>query len=266
MSLRTKITTALLAGLCLVSSGMVLAAESAPDTPANPAIEQKALDLLENMSDYLAAAKTMTFTANAMVTAPVRGQLLNFFSNSNVTVKRPNGLKVETRSDSRPTNFYFDGKTMSILSPREKMFASIAAPATLDELFPFAVEKAGINTNFSDILTSDPYAYMTYGLTSAFSAGQSTVRGVLCDHLAFRGDGIEWQIWISTGKKPLPLMMTITYTDLADKPSLLLRYSDWKLNVPVAKDAFVFKKPAGATQIKFMPSNVSVTDAGGTKK
>ncbi len=266
MILPTKIVIAVSVSVLLLSSVIVNAAEIAAEKVANPAIEQKALDLLENMSAYLADAKTMTFTASTMVETSVKGQLLNFFSHTKVTLKRPNGLKAITKSDSKPNEFYFDGKNMTSYSPKDKMYAVTATPATLDELFPFAMEKAGIHTAFSDILTSDPYAYITADLTSAFTAGQSTIGGVLCDHLALKGDGIEWQIWIAVGNKPLPVLMTMTYTTLPDKPRFILQYSDWKLNVPITKGAFAFKVPTGVMKISYQTAKAAVADDGGAKK
>jgi hypothetical protein len=217
------------------------------------------------MSSYLALAKTMTFSVKTMVDASVKGQLLNFFTNSHVTVKQPNKLKVITKSDSKPNEFYFDGKTMITYSPKDKLYAVIDAPATLDELFPFAMEKAGVHTTFSDILTSDPYAYLTAGLISAFWAGQSHIDGILCDHIALKEKGMEYQIWIAGGDKPLPIIMTIIYTDLPEKPRFILHYANWKVDVPVAQDAFIFKTPAVANKIDYQPIK-AVDIEGGNKK
>jgi hypothetical protein len=266
MLVRKILSFILLAGFLLAFGTVVSGAEEASQPPVNPAIEQRALDLLADMSDYLAEAKTMTFTAKAMMEAQVNGQLLHFWSRSEVTLKRPNGLKILTQSDSKPLNIFFDGKTLSVLAPKDNMYAAIAAPATLDELIPFAVEKAGIMTNYYDILTSDPFAHLTDDLSSAFSAGQSTISGTLCDHLAFKGEDIEWEIWIATGDKPLPLMMTLTYLKVPDQPRFILHYSNWKLNALVAKGTFAFMKPAGAVKIEFQPKIAAALDAGGDKK
>lgn len=192
----------------------------------SPAVSQEALDIPEKMGNYLADARTMTFTANTMVETPVRGQILNFFASTRAIVRRPNGLTAIARSGRKPQEFYFDGSTMTSYSPRDKMYAVSPAPATLDELFPFAMEKAGIHTVFSDLLTSDPYAYLTGDLESGFLVGRTLIGTRECDHLAFKGKGIEWQIWIDSGVKPLPVMMTITDTEIKDKPRYVVQYSD----------------------------------------
>src|SRR5690242_12196689 len=63
--------------------------------PDRPQLEPKAVEILKAMSDRLAAARTMTFTAVAMYEAPARtGQPLAYTTLSEVTVQRPDRLKV----------------------------------------------------------------------------------------------------------------------------------------------------------------------------
>lgn len=252
---------AAVAAVFLLTTPFLSVAEQNPSQPqpSNPNIEQKALDILEMMGNYLADAKTLSFTASTMVETPVRGQILNFFARTKTLVKRPDRLAAITKSQNKPFEFYFDGKTMTSYSPKEKLYAVTSAPATLDELFPFAMEKAGIHTVFSDLMTSDPFAYLTDGLESGFWAGKALIGNIQTDHLAFKGKGIEWQIWIDSGEKPLPVMMTVTYTEIKDKPRYILQYSDWKINPPLKNSDFVFKKPAGAVKIPYQP----ITAEGG---
>ena len=41
------------------------------------------------------------------------------------------------------------------------------------------------------------------------NAGQDFIDDDLCDHYAFRQGKIDWQIWITTGSKPLPRKVVI---------------------------------------------------------
>jgi hypothetical protein len=47
-------------------------------------------------------------------------------------------------------------------------------------------------------------------IESAMNAGQDFIDNDLCDHYAFRQGNIDWQIWITTGSKPLPRKLVIT--------------------------------------------------------
>ena len=47
-------------------------------------------------------------------------------------------------------------------------------------------------------------------IDSAMNAGQDFIGDELCDHYAFRQGKVDWQIWITTGAKPLPRKVVIT--------------------------------------------------------
>ena len=47
-------------------------------------------------------------------------------------------------------------------------------------------------------------------IESAMNAGQDFIDDDLCDHYAFRQAKVDWQIWITTGNKPLPRKVVIT--------------------------------------------------------
>ena len=47
-------------------------------------------------------------------------------------------------------------------------------------------------------------------IESAMNAGQDFIGDDLCDHYAFRQAKADWQIWITTGSKPLPRKVVIT--------------------------------------------------------
>jgi hypothetical protein len=82
---------------------------------------------------------------------------------------------------------------------------------------------------------------------------KSTVDGVVCDHLAFAGPGIEWQIWIGPEKDPLPGRLAVTYVSMEWQPRFLVTFSDWNLRSSLSEKQFEFKKPAGAKEIEFRP-------------
>jgi hypothetical protein len=79
--------------------------------------------------------------------------------------------------------------------------------------------------------------------------GRGVVDGVECEHLAFRDLDIDWQIWIEVGDRPIPHKYVITSKAVGAAPQYTLRITDWKTDVPVAADAFVFKAPEGAKKV-----------------
>lgn len=127
------------------------------------------------------------------------------------------------------------------------------APDTIDETLKFLMDKSGIHFPSSDVLFSDPYAVMGKDVNSAFVVGPSRVDGFQCDHLAFIGPGLNWEIWIDSGKTALPRRLAVTYKEVTNFPWFLLEFSDWNLKPKLASGTFAFKKPANARQIEFAP-------------
>jgi hypothetical protein len=78
--------------------------------------------------------------------------------------------------------------------------------------------------------------------------GSAFVGGVEADHLAFRTDLVDWQIWISKGDKPLPLKYVITTKWVTGAPEYSLRLTNWKTD-GVDAAQFAFNPPADAKKI-----------------
>ena len=188
--------------------------EAAP--AVKPVLEPKALDLLKAMSDRLAAAKSMSFTALSTYEHPSRiGPALAYTTLSEVLMERPNKLRVLTAGDGPASEFYYDGKTVMAYSPAENLVA------------------------------------IAEGLVHAFYIGQSkVVGGTVTDMVAYADNHVFVQLWIGAEDK-LPRLVRAVYR--ADK--LRLRHqvelSNWKLNPPAAAAAFASTKASAAKRIEF---------------
>ena len=70
-----------------------------------------------------------------------------------------------------------------------------------------------------------------------------------CEHLAFRGQDTDWQIWVEVGDRPIPRKYVITSKGIAAAPQYTLVIRDWKTDEPNA-NAFVFAPPKDAKKIE----------------
>jgi len=110
-----------------------VAAEASPAPEATPWLEPKAIDILKAASSRLAAAHTMKFTAIHFYESPSRqGHPLAFTTKSEVTLQRPDKLRVMILADGPASEFYYDGKTMMAFEPAANLVAVADAPPTLD--------------------------------------------------------------------------------------------------------------------------------------
>src|SRR5262245_6621462 len=89
-----------------------------PIPPPDFTLEPKAIDILKAACSRLAAAKSMAFTAVVSYENPSRlGTPLVYTTKSEVTVQRPDKLRVITSGDGLASEFYYDGKVMMAFEP-----------------------------------------------------------------------------------------------------------------------------------------------------
>ena len=217
-----------------------------------PQLEPKAVDLLKAMSSRLAAARSMTFTATVAYESPSRlGPALVYTTISEVTMQRPDKLRVITLGDGPASEFYYDGKTMVAFAPAENLVAVASAPPTMDAALKAAYETAVIYFPFTDVIAVDPYKDIADGLTLAFYIGQSKVVGqTTTDMLAYVNDYVFVQIWIGAEDK-LPRMLRAVFRDDPLRLRHQLELSNWQLDPVVAADAFASSKAGAAMSIPF---------------
>ncbi len=215
-------------------------------------LEPKALEILKATSDKLAAAHTMSFTAVELFENLTRqGAPLGYTSKYEVTLERPDKLRVLKPADGRPTSFYYDGKTMMGYAPTENLLAVADAPPTIDATLERAFKLAGIAVPFDDLIVADPYGDLVPGLKHAYYVGQShVVAGITTDIVAYAGDGVFAQVWIGSEDK-LPRLVRAIFLDDPDHLRHELAITDWKLDEPVPADTF--SPPSEAASAKHIP-------------
>jgi hypothetical protein len=219
---------------------------------ARPGLEPKAIDLLKAASSRLAAAHSLRFTAVTSYESPSRlGPPLVYTTRSEVTLQRPDKLRVITPGDGPASEFYYDGKTMMAFEPAANLVAVAAAPPTIEAALKAAYDAAAIYFPFTDLIIADPYGAIADGLTHAFYVGQSqVVGGTTTDIVAYASEGVFVQMWIGAEDK-LPRMVRAVYRDDPSRLRHQLELSDWQLDGVVPTDAFMSSSASSATPIAF---------------
>jgi hypothetical protein len=231
---------------------------------AQMGLEPRAIDILKAASARLAAAKSMAFTAVVSYESPSRlGPPLVYATKSEVTLQRPDKLKVITLGDGPPSEFYYDGKMMMALAPTENLVAVADAPPTIDAALQAAYDSAAIYFPFTDVIVADPYKDIADGLKVAFYIGQSNiVGGTTTDMVAYITGDVFVQIWIGAEDK-LPRRVYAVYLNDRARLRHVLELSNWKLDGAISADAFVSAKAAGAARMAF--ARPDAKDAPGMK-
>jgi len=221
---------------------------------ANPQknLEPKAVEILKAMSDRLATAKTLKFTAVTTYENPSRlGPALAYHTLSNVILQRPNKLQVISPGDGPASEFYYNGKTLVAFAPTENLVAIADAPGTIDQALKFAYDTAAIYFPFMDFLVADPYGDIAVDLKTAFYIGQSQIiDGTTTDMIAIATDKVFAQVWIGA-KDKLPRMIRAVYRDDPSRLRHQVTFTNWQLDAAISPDTFGSTRVNAAKPIPF---------------
>lgn len=243
-------------GLLVCRADAGFAQQKAPAQAASPAhaadVEEDALNALRRMGAYLDTLKTFGLTANTtMDVVTVDGQRLQLDSVTTYKVRRPSGFVINLKSDIKNRTFIYDGKTFTVYAPELKYYATVDAPptniATLNKIY----DKLGIALPLEDLFHWTSGETREAKLISGFAVGPATIDGAPTEHYAFREKGMDWQIWIQKGDKPLPRKLVIIDRTDESAPAYTARLS-WVENPPLTQQDFAFTPASDAKPIKFM--------------
>lgn len=260
--------------LFLAGTAFSQSAQPAKKQPAMPAktaqpqpkitIEPKAVEVLKATSDKLAAAHALSFTAIELFENLSRqGAPLGYTTKYEVTLQRPDKLRVLMPADGPASDFYYDGKSMMAYAPAGNLLAIAEAPATIDATLEKANHLAAIYFPFDDLIVANPYGDMELGLKHAYYVGQSQVVGrTTTDIVAYVDSGVFIQMWVGAEDK-LPRLVRAIFLDDPERLRYELAFSDWKLDETVPADTFTPSIIATARRIAF--ANPNAEPAPGVK-
>jgi hypothetical protein len=247
---------------CLVAPLHAETATAPAGTSKAPeAIAPAALNILKQMSETLAKAKSLSFSVRRAFDEPAsNGQPLFYMIDSRISLRRPDQLKIEVLGDGPKSEFYYDGKEFAVYLPASNLIAVETAPPHLEEMLEAAYSKAGIYFPFVDFIVDDPYAAITEKLTSAFVMGKSeVVGGTTTDIIAIANKDFQAQLWIGA-KDKLPRLVWLNPTNGKEKSRSMIEFSNWRLGAPklnfarapgAAKAGRIkFEKPGDAHSVK----------------
>lgn len=243
--------TATLARCCAIAAvaGFSLAAQAQP-----AGISPDAQRLLKASTDFL--AKQQRFSVDTRITLEIvlkSEQKIEFNHTARQSVQRPNKLRAERTGDLVNQVFVYDGKSLTLYNPQDKVYAQVAAPDTLEGMLDFARTKLDIVAPAGDLLYKDAYDILLDGVTEGFVVGKAVIEGVRCDHLAFRAPHVDLQVWVQEGAQPLPRRFVITTRDLPNAPQFAVTVTKWNLKPDFGAQTFSFTPPAGAKRVDFLP-------------
>ena len=248
--LHTKLALGLLT--LALASPFAHAQSAAPESAksAVSAVNPESIQALKDMGAHLQSLKrfsVLTDLTGEQVLAD--GQKLQHSAVANTDVHRPNMLRVKMVSPRAFREIFYDGKLATIFIPAQKAYSTVEFTGNLGELVSKLEDRYGVEIPMADMFLWGTPAAPLDKINSAMNAGQDFIGDDLCDHYAFRQGDMDWQIWITSGAKPLPRKLVITNRSDEARPQSV-QYFNWNLK-PTFKDSiFKFMPPKGATAVE----------------
>ena len=219
--------------------------------PAAQADETHARSLVKAMSDYLAAQKSISFEYDTNLEVVTKDeQKIAIASSGTVTLARPDKIHATRSGGFANVEMVFDGKMLTMLGKDANVYVRAEVPGTIDHLVDELRDKFHRPFPGADLLMSDVNGELMPLETDAKDLGSGVIHGTECDHLAFRTDEVDWQIWIAQGEAPYPCRYIVTTRKVAGFPQYTVDVRDWKASTAESSADFSFKPPAGATEVK----------------
>jgi hypothetical protein len=245
--------TLAVAGLVL-SAGLTSAQQ--PQKPAARKVDPEADRILTAMSSFLGGQKAFTVEYNVdNEVIAVDGQKLQFSASGSLAVQRPGRLHATRHGGFANAELFFDGQALTLLGKNANVYWQLTGPRTIDEAIDALRSQADLDVGGADLLYASPAEGLLTDVTSGSYLGPAVVDGVTCDHLAFRAEKVDWQLWVQRGDKPLPVKYIITSKWVTGAPQYAVRLHGWNLQPQLDAQRFQFKPPAGVKRVDAVSTN-----------
>lgn len=213
--------------------------------------EADAKRILKSMSDYMAAQKAISFGFDATLEVVTKDdQKLALVSSGTLVLNRPDKIRVVRSGGFADVQMSFDGKTLTLLGKNLNLYTQLEVPGTIDHLVDELKTTYNRPLPAADLLLSNSYKDLMYGVTDIKDLGSGVVGGIECDFLAFRTQDVDWQIWIAQGDRPYPCRYVITSKLISSGPQYTIQIRDWKTGGDVVATDFQFKNPTQAKKVE----------------
>jgi hypothetical protein len=238
--------------LLIVFLVSLVAGTPTPSTAASGR-DAQAMTILQRMADFLSQAQRFSVTAEiGFDVVQESGEKLEFGETRQILIRRPDRARIDiTKRDGATSGFIFDGQAIAVFNAKENVYATAARPGTLDEAIDYFINDLDMRFPLAELFSSELAETLQEKVRAAYYVEQASMAGVPCDHVAFRGDQADLQLWIAQGDQPLPRRIVITYKDAAGQPQFRAQFTGWNLAPDVPDSLFVFTPPAGAAKIAF---------------
>lgn len=243
----------LIAVTALLPMGHAMAAGQKKSAERAPIVDKQADALLKKMGNTLRQAKA--FKLHAEITFDdvlPSGQKIQYAGAMEAFVRRPDRLYVAYQDDLTAKEFWYDGKSATLVDLPHNVYSSVKAASRIDAAMDGLVSDYALTLPLADLTYNHPYEALMKDVRYGIDLGTHDVGGIACRHLAFVQRGTDWQIWIEEGSPVIPRKIVITYKTLPGAPQYTAIFTGWNFNPKFSGGEFKPVVPKNARKIAFI--------------
>ena len=226
----------------LAAVGVTACGSAEPATDADRLARGR--QLVQQMSARLAAINAVSVTTTERrdrVHATGRKDLV---SQTGVYVMRRPDRFYTKMTGGLGLESWYNGKTVTIASHPEKVFAQAPMPDTIDRTLDALAERYDMALPLSDLFYASAEKALLSDRTTGGYVGLEPVGGTPCVHLAFKDVGTEWELWLPQQGEPLPKRFRVVQKRRTGEPVTDVTFTEWNLAPAITDATFVPKVPA----------------------
>jgi hypothetical protein len=207
---------------------------------------------LKRSADFLAAQENISVQADVGYgVLQSNGQMLEFGGTRDFLMRRPDRLRIESIDrDGGVTQFFFDGKSILIDMPNEDAYVRIEKPGTYYAAMDYLVDDLGAPAPLEDFTSKNFAEGPVDRIESGFYVQRVMLDDQICEHLAWRTEEVDVQLWVREGEEPVPCRVVITYKKAEGHPEYAADFHDWNFAPEVDDELFTFTPPESAEQLQ----------------
>jgi hypothetical protein len=215
--------------------------------------DEKAMAVLEGMSDYLSKETTLSFRARTFFDVVQKGGIkVKTAREVEVILKRPNSIQADALDDmGGAISLWYDGSKLTVWRKSVNEVMTLDFAGDTDKLLDELIDKYEFQIPLADLLYSNVSKAIGETLISSEYIGLRRVDGVQCHLISFESEGADWQLWIEADSTPVPRRFVIDYVTAESQPQFMAQLDAWSLGGEYEDYTFTAALPEGVKQVEF---------------
>ena len=217
-------------------------------------VDPLALDVLRAVAQPVQQAQTFSFKALVEEEELAsNGQIVSFFHTVDVTVQRPDKIRLSFKGRGQQVEFYRENGTITMYAPDAKLYTTMPTKGATIDASLTDLRAKNVDIAIGPFLRSDFYDLVAKAVTTGYVIGRVKVFDKDVHQLAFTAPDADFQIWVTGEPDARFVRSEVVNKALEGKPRTTIQFLDWDLSPTIPADEFTFTKPSDAIQISVLP-------------